>query len=191
MKKYRDLFNNAISAENLFLAWNEFRRGKTRKSDVQQFEWKLEQNIFQLHRDLVSKRYHHGPYHDFYISDPKPRHIHKATVRDRVVHHAVVTVLSQVYEPTFIADSFSRRKGKGSHKGVFRVQQIVRQVSKNGTGSCFALKCDVKKFFDTVNHNILLGILAQRIKDADFMWLLAGIIESYECRYIRERERES
>lgn len=189
MKTCDDLFAKVIAPENLFLAWEEFRKGKTSKPDVQLFEWELEQNIFQLRRELAERRYRHGAYQGFHIADPKPRHIHKATGRDRVVHHAVFMVLQRVFESTFIADSFSCRVGKGAHKGVARVQQMIRQVSRNGTHTCFALKCDVRKFFDTVDHSILLAILRRRIRDADFLWLLEEIIESYSSN-LRERERE-
>jgi retron-type reverse transcriptase len=189
MKMYDNLFREMISPENLFLAWEEFRKGKRDKPDVQLFEWELEQNIFQLHHELISKSYRHGPYHGFHIADPKLRHIHKATVRDRVVHHAVFKVLNRVFEPTFITDSFSCRIGKGTHKGVVRVQKMIRQVSKSQTHPCYALKCDIKKFFDTVDHGILLAILQRRIKDPDFLWLLEEIAKSYVATQ-RERERE-
>ena len=191
MKTYDNLFVEATHPENLFLAWEEFRKGKGDKPDVQLFEWQLEQNIFQLHRELISKNYRHGSYHSFYIADPKPRHIHKAAVRDRVVHHAVFKVLSRVFDPTFISDSFSCRVGKGSHRGVVRVQSMIRKVSKNGTHLCYVLKCDIKKFFDTIDHDILLILLRKRIKDPDFLWLLEKIIESYAVSFTRERERES
>lgn len=190
MKRYSKLFPEVIVPEALFRAWEEFRRGKSTKRDVLLFERDLEQNIFQLHRDLRDKTYRHGPYIGFTISDPKLRHIHKATVRDRVVHHAVFMVLNRIFEPTFIADSFSCRVGKGTHKGVARVQRMICAVSKNQTHAAYALKCDVKKFFDTVDHTILLGILRRRISDPDFLWLLEGIIESYSVIQ-RERERES
>lgn len=179
MKRYNNLFESVISPEALFTAWEEFRKGKGSKADVLLFERDLEQNIFQLHRDLREKVYRHGPYTGFYISDPKLRHIHKATVRDRVIHHAVFTILSTIFEPTFIADSFSCRIGKGTHKGVARVQQMIRSVSKNETHPCYALKCDVKKFFDSVDHPILLTILQRRITDPDVLWLLEEVIEGY------------
>ena len=133
MKTYANLFSGLVSPEHLFVCWEEFRRGKQHKADVLRFEHELEQNIFQLHRELKAKRYWHGPYHGFHIADPKPRHIHKAPVRDRVCHHAVFRVLNRIFEPTFIADSFSCRLGKGTHKGVARAHMMIRGVSRNGT----------------------------------------------------------
>jgi len=189
MRTYNNLFNSLVSSESLFTAWQEFKRGKTNKIDVLTFEYQLEKNIFDLQRDLRNKSYKHGPYTGFFITDPKRRHIHKATVRDRVVHHAVFNVINQVFEPTFIANSFSCRVNKGTHRGVKSVQAMIRKVSKNGTHSCYALKCDIQKFFDSVNHVILFSILKKRINDPDLLWLLTEIIESYTR--VDERERES
>ncbi len=180
MRIYKNIFEEIISPENLFSAWDSFKSDKRSKSDVQNFEWNLEQNIFQLHRDLKDKLYKHGPYAGFYITDPKQRHIHKATVRDRVLHHAVFSVVNPIFEPTFIPTSFSCRVGYGTHKGVEALKNITRKVSENNTKQCFVLKCDVRKFFDSVNHEILLSIIKKRIKDDDAVWLLNSIVRSYE-----------
>jgi len=179
MKTYKNIFEGMISPEHLFGAWDRFKQEKRKKSDVMEFEKNLEQHIFQLHRDLRNRAYKHGAYTGFYISDPKLRHIHKATVRDRVLHHAIFIVLNPVFEHGFIADSFSCRIGKGTHKGVARVAHMLRAVSRNGTRECYALKCDVRKFFDSIDHEILLEILARRIKDPDVMWLMREIVGSF------------
>lgn len=180
MKIYRDLFDRITSLENLVSAWEEFRRDKGKKADVLEFEYSLEQNLFTLHRDLVSRRYSHGPYTGFFIRDPKVRHIHKATVRDRVLHHAVFRVLNPIFEETFIANSFSCRIGKGTHRGVLATERMIRSESKNYTIPTFVLKCDVRKFFDSVNHGVLLNILSKRIVDADTMQLLRQIVCSFD-----------
>ena len=168
------------SPEHLFAAWDIFKSDKRNKIDVMDFEQKVEQHIFQLHRDLRDKTYKHGPYTGFFITDPKRRHIHKATVRDRVLHHGIFKTLNPIFEPGFIADSFSCRIGKGTHKGVERLAHMLRAVSRNGTRECYALKCDVRKFFDSIDHEILLEILARRIKDPEVMWLMREIIGSFE-----------
>jgi len=86
-------FEDIISVNNLLLAWQEFVRGKRNKKDVQIFSFDLMRNILQLHYDLKNKTYKHGGYKAFNISDPKPRNIHKASVRDRLVHHAIYRIL--------------------------------------------------------------------------------------------------
>jgi retron-type reverse transcriptase len=130
MRIYNKLFNKIMEPENLFLAWDEFKKGKRQKLDVLRFEKNLEQNIFQLQRDLRDKTYKHGGYTSFYIHDPKLRHIHKATVRDRVLHHAVFKILNPIFEPIYIHNSFSCRIGKGNHKGVKTLAHLLRQAEK-------------------------------------------------------------
>ncbi len=179
MKVIKNIFNQIVSSESLFAAWDTFKRDKQQKKDVLRFEWNLEECIFRLHRDLVSQRYKHGAYSSFHLQDPKQRHIHKATVRDRILHHAVFSVLNPIFEPTFIANSFSCRVGKGTHKGVDTLARIARAVSRNNSRPCFALKCDVEKFFASVDHLVLLGIIRKRIRDKDALWLLEEIIGSF------------
>ncbi len=190
MKTYCDLFGKIISPENLFAAWETFKADKRNKADVAEFERHLEKNIFQLHRDLRDETYQHGPYRGFWICDPKQRHIHKATVRDRVLHHAIFSVINPIFEETFIPASFSCRIGFGTHKGVEVLEHKARAVAQNGTNNCFVLKCDVWKFFDSVDHGILALILGKRIKDENAMWLLGSVIKSYKAAPVRERERE-
>lgn len=192
MQIYKNIFKQVISLKNLFFAWEEFKKDKQKKFDVQKFEKDLEQNIFQLHRELKNKSYKHRPYTSFYVHDPKPRHIHKAEVRDRVLHHAIFSVLNPVFELTYIPNSFSCRIGKGTHKGVEILNKMLNKVSGNARKQCFALKCDIKKFFDSVDHNILFKIISKRIKDKDTIWLIKEIIDSYSISMdiISERERE-
>ncbi|MDD5749661.1 MAG: reverse transcriptase/maturase family protein [Patescibacteria group bacterium] len=187
MKVYNDIFKDIISLKNLFLAWDEFKKDKRHKIDVQKFEFNLEENVFKLHRELDNKSYSHGSYTGFYITDPKLRHIHKAKVRDRILHHAVYKILLPIFEPTFIPNSFSCRKGKGSHKGVDTLAKILRKVSQNNTRNCYALKCDIKKFFDSVDHYVLLVVLCKRIKDKDTMWLMEDIINSYSSNIFQKK----
>jgi RNA-directed DNA polymerase len=176
---YRNLFDKIVQSETLFMAWKKFREGKGSKIDVLTFESEVEHHIFTLSRELKERRYRHSGYSSFFISDPKLRHIHKAIVRDRVLHHAITSVLTPVFEPTFISNSFSCRVGKGSHKGIDALRNMLRKESKNNTKACYVLKCDVRKFFDSIDHDILLSILKTKIDDADTMELLENIVESY------------
>lgn len=190
MKFYKNLYRQITSTENLFEAWDVFKRDKRKRPDVEAFEKNVEYEIFKLGRELRAKYYRHGQYRMFLIHDPKLRRIHKATVRDRILHHAIFRVLNPIFEPTFIETSFSCRVGKGTHKGVEYLARTLRAVSKNGMRPCYALKCDIRKFFDSIDHDILLGILEKRIADPDARWLMREVIESYEATGLRERERE-
>ena len=190
MKIYKDLYWLIISPKTLFHAWEVFKADKKNKLDVMDFELNLEKNIFDLYRDLKNETYKHGLYKGFWIHDPKLRRIHKATVRDRVLHHAIFNVLNPIFEPTFIPNSFSCRIGKGTHKGMKKVAEMIRTVSQNNTRKCYALKCDIRKFFDSVDQDILIKIIEKRVKDKKVNSLLRTIIFSYFTTYERERERE-
>ncbi len=173
-------FNDITSVENIPAAWEEFLRGKRKRKDVQEFQINLIDNILDLQRDLANKTYRHGPYEVFNISDPKPRNIHKATVRDRLLHHAIYRVLYPVYDQTFIAHSYSCRKKKGTHKALKAFKTMARQVSQNHTKTVWVLKCDIRKFFASIDHEILFKVLKKKISDPDTMWLLKEIVGSFE-----------
>ncbi len=185
------MFSFIASIDNLYYAWYEFRRGKRDRSDVMAFERHLEDNIFALHEELTLGTYRHGLYHQFHIFDPKHRVIHKATVRDRLVHHAVHRVLLPMFDRSFIHDSYSCRDEKGTHAAVRRMEGFARRVSGNFTKPCWALKFDVRKFFDSVDHAILLSVLEQGIAKhagrggaayVQTMGLLSEIVGSYRTR---------
>lgn len=175
-------YEDIISIENLLLAWQEFLRGKRGKVDVQEFQMCLMKNIFSLHADLKEKTYKHDSYKAFNINDPKPRNIHKATVRDRLLHHAIYRKLYPFFDRTFIADSYSCRFTKGTHKAIRRFISFGQKVSKNDTRTCWVLKCDIRKFFASINHTILFEILSVYIKDQNIVWLLKEIVQSFETK---------
>ncbi|MEK7192026.1 MAG: reverse transcriptase/maturase family protein [Patescibacteria group bacterium] len=172
-------FEDIISVENLLSAWQEFIKGKRNRRDVQIFSIDLMDNILQLHQDLASKTYQHGDYYAFHINDPKPRHIHKASVRDRLLHHAIYRILYPFFDRTFISDSFSCRVNKGTHKAINRFRSFAYQVNKNNTKTCWILKCEIRKFFENIDHEIILKILSGYISDSDIIWLLKMVISSF------------
>ncbi|MBI1974675.1 MAG: group II intron reverse transcriptase domain-containing protein [Candidatus Zambryskibacteria bacterium] len=174
------MYERIISLENLFDAWREFLKGKRKRKDVAEFSENLSANIYNLHLDLKSFSYLHGPYHAFNISDPKPRNIHKATVRDRLLHHAIYRVLYPYFDKAFISDSYSCRLSKGTHRALERFKRFGNRVSKNRTKQCFILKCDIRKFFASIDHQILLQILEKYISDKNILWLLERIIYSFD-----------
>ena len=175
-------FEDIISVDNLLLAWQEFIKGKRSKLDVQEFQLHLMDNILSLHSDLTHLTYQHGSYRAFNISEPKPRNIHKASVRDRLLHHALYRKLYPFFDKTFIADSFSCRKDKGTHKALKRFCSFAYKISQNSTRTCWILKCDIKKFFDNIDHAVLFRILAEYIPDKNILLLLENIIFSFETK---------
>jgi len=176
------IFEHIISKENIFAAWREFQRGKMGKQDVLEFSEHFEEHLLSLHADLASGRYKHGPYTRFLICDSKQRHIAKASVRDRVLHHAICRVIAPSFDKAFVFDAYSSRKTKGVHRAIERFQHLAQKLSRNNTQTVWALKCDVRKFFDSVGHDRLLELCAKRVRNDKVMALLENILGSFETR---------
>jgi retron-type reverse transcriptase len=172
-------YDDIISLENLLEAWKEFVKGKRKRKDVQEFERDLMGNIISLHNDLASKTYEHSPYEFFRIYDPKRRDIHKAEVRDRLLHHALHRKLYPFFDRRFISDSFSCRLGKGTHKAMDRFRSFAYKASQNHTKTVWVLKCDIRKFFASIDQEVLIGILDERIPDKNTVGLLSKVIKSF------------
>ncbi len=153
--------------------------GKKKRKDVGEFSLRLSDNIAALRKELKTKTYVHQGYAAFRINDPKPRDIHKATVRDRLVHHAVYRILYSRFDRLFIYDSYSCRIGKGTHKALRRFERFSKEVSKNDTRTCWVLKCDIRKFFASIDHAVLKAILATHIQEPDVLWLFGQVIDSF------------
>ena len=172
-------YDYIIWLDNLLSAWEEFKVGKKSRKDVQEFERNLMANIISLHQDLVNKTYKHSEYEAFKISDPKPRDIHKAKVRDRLLHHAIYRVLYPFFDRTFIADSYSCRVNKGTHKAIDRFRKFAYKVSKNHTRTAWVLKGDIRKFFASIDQGVMLEMIKSYIPDTDIVSLLYEIISSF------------
>ncbi len=170
MKRHGGLWPRLLSFGNLLAAARKASRGKRDRPDVVAFWFDLEGNLCRLQDELSSRQYEPGPYRTFPIVRPKPRLISAAPFRDRVVHHALCNVLLSVYEPAFVADSYACRAGKGTHAAVRRFTDFARRHR-------FVLQCDVSKFFPSIDHQILKGIVARKIKDANVLWLVNRIID--------------
>ena len=153
------------------------------------FELELERNIFDLYRDLKNGIYKHGPYKGFgftILSCVESTKQPSGTAFSIMLFSACSI---QYFEPTFIPNSFSCRVGKGTHKGMKKVAEMLRTVSRNNIRQCYALKCDIRKFFDSVDHDILLEILDTRIKDKNCKFSIEKLFPVI-LAFTRERERE-
>jgi retron-type reverse transcriptase len=180
----RDIIHNEltfpalISIKSLREAFVKFSRCKKSRPDVSNFIEHLDQNLAQLHNDLSSGKYTHGGYQIFTINDPKTRKIHKASVRDRIVHQALVSAIEPLFDCRFIFDSYSCRTGKGTHAAVQRLRVFLRQASQNNTRKIYALKLDIRQFFASIDHIILLSLIEQRVKDERTLALIRDILSS-------------
>lgn len=158
-----------IDISELFDAWYRFRKGKSNKNDVLIFENHLESNIFDLYDDLISGGYEHSGYIFFQVFDSKKRSIHKAVVRDRVIHEFLRYKLEKEFEKYFIRDSFASRKNKGSLKAVNKFKYYLGQ-------SKYTISLDVKKYFESISHQVLLDKISQKFDANSIEYNLSKII---------------
>jgi RNA-directed DNA polymerase len=179
MKKFIKKYEEIITINKLLFAWQGFLSGKKQRSDVAVFQSRLMDNILALYNDLKNKTYRHSAYQAFNISDPKPRNIHKATVRDRLLHHLLFQETYDFFDKQFIYDSYSCRLDKGTHRAIRRFADFSKKASLNDRRTVWILKCDIRKFFASVNHFILKNILAKYIADNDLLWLFGQVIDSF------------
>ena len=174
------MFNQLFSLVNIFNAWRKFRLGKTRKNDVISFEYHLEDNILSLYEDISVNKYKHGEYEHFQVFDNKKRDIYKAKVRDRVVHQIIYDYLLSIYEKIFISDSYSSRNNKGHHKAIKTLRYFIRLASDGNKEKCFVLKCDIKKYFDNVDHTILFRFIKGEVECSMTISIIQEIISSFD-----------
>jgi len=190
MKSYKNLYPKLCSYNNLLLAFKKARKNKISKSYVKEFEINLENNLLQLKKELLEFTYNPKKLVKFIIRDPKTRVIRKSDFRDRIIHHAVVNILESIYDKTFIYDSYANRINKGTINALKRFDKFKRKVSNNGKLANnsinnnmvkgYALKGDIKQFFDSVNHDILIKIFRRKIKDNRILWLINLILKNFD-----------
>jgi len=177
-----NLFESICQYDNLEKAFKKARKGKTQKKYVLEFEENLEKNLKLLQIELSNHAYAPSPLKTFILRDPKTRKISKSAFRDRVVHHAICNVIEPIFDKTFIYDSYANRKGKGTIKAIERFDCFKKKASKNGTRTCYVLKADIRHYFETVDHNILISILKTKIKDKHVLHLIETILNNYNAK---------
>jgi len=171
MKTCKDLFSRVVSFANLLDAAQKAAKGKRERPNVISFFSRLEENLWDLRRELTERTYRPGRYATFSIYRPKPRMISAAPFRDRVVHHALINVIGPPLERSFIHDSYANRVGKGTHLAIRRFQWFQRRYD-------YVLKCDIRKYFPSIDHEILKDSLHRRIADPGALWLIDLIIDA-------------
>jgi hypothetical protein len=172
MHQHRHLFERICAFENLIPAGKAALRGKRMRPPGSLFLAEFEKEIFALHEELWAGTYRHGGYTYFTIHEPKERLVAAAPFRDRVVHHAIVRVIEPIFDRRFIEDSFACRIGKGSHAAMRRAAEFARRWP-------YAMKCDVRKYFPSIDHEVLTGLLQRVIADERLMGLLRHILNSH------------
>lgn len=176
-----------LSLNNIWKSWFLFRKGKKASRALDNYTSNLEHNLYQLYHDIKTDKYRHDQYRKVIVTDSKRRIISVANIRDRVVHRLLYEYLIEIYDRTFIYDAWSCRKNKGVISAIERTQEFFQRFSES-----YFWRADIKKFFDSVDHNILKRLLHYKISDAKALILLDEIINSYSTSNprISERERE-
>ncbi|MCU0918556.1 MAG: RNA-directed DNA polymerase [Planctomycetes bacterium] len=170
MKSHKNLFPQIVSFGNLLAASHQAAQGKRERPNVILFFRRLEDHLWELQQELADRTYQPGAYHTFSIYRPKPRLISAAPFRDRVVHHALINVIGPLLERGFIYDSYANRVGKGTHRAIRRFQWFLRRHR-------YVLQCDIRKYFPSIDHEILKGMLHRRIADTGTRCLIDRIID--------------
>lgn len=174
MKRIGNLYNQVCSEDNLVLAWEKARKGKSNTYGVKLFEKDLRINMQQLRDELTSGTYRTSEYSVFTIYDPKEREIYRLPFRDRVVHHAIMNVMESIWTSIFIQQTYSCIKDRGIHA----VLRAIKRDLKDVENTKYCLKMDIKKFYPSVDHKILKAIIRRKIKDNRLLELLDLIIDS-------------
>jgi retron-type reverse transcriptase len=156
---------------NLLLACRRAQCGKRFKDNVAAFNFGRERELLGLQQELREQTYQPGPYFEFYIREPKKRLISAAPYRDRVVHHALCNVIEPIFDATFIHNSFACRVGKGQHQAADRFTYFARRYP-------WVLKCDIQKYFPSMDHDILFEWISRKIGDGKTLWLIRRILDA-------------
>jgi RNA-directed DNA polymerase len=175
MKRIGNLYERICSIENLKLADQKARKGKAGQYGVRTHDMRKEANIQALHEMLVNKTYTTSQYSTFRIYDPKEREIFKLPYYpDRITHHAIMNVMEPIFISTFTADTYSCIRKRGIHAAERSLKKALTDVE----GTRYCLKLDIRKFYPSIDHQVLKSLIRKKIKDADLLWLMDNIIDS-------------
>jgi len=179
MKSYNNLWPELVSFKNIYLAYKRARESKPTREKVLFFGLNIEKEIFSIQSDLIDNKYIISKYKKFKVYEPKERIISAPTFRDVVVQHSLINIINPIFEKSFIFNSFACRKGKGTHKGMFRIKKVIHSFNC----PIYYLKCDIKKYFPSINKVILKKIISNKIIDKKILNLIYNIIDSYSSDF--------
>ena len=179
-KTYSNIYPKIYDFESLYYAFCRANKGKEKsgqaaKEERLRFKFHLEENLIQIQNELIWHTYESGQYHHFLVHEPKVREVAALPFRDRVVHHAIVAAIEPFFESRFIHHSYACRAGKGTHAGVDATQKMMRIVKRNH-GKVYALKADIRKYFASINHDVLIRLIEKRIACKETMDLIKLVL---------------
>jgi RNA-directed DNA polymerase len=172
VRREKNLFSAVVDFANLYRAFVAASHGKRERPEVREFEYHLETRLWEIRDELEAGMYAWGPFHCFWVRDPKRREIRAAPFRDRVVHHAIFNGLDPIFRRGFIADSYACIPGRGTHLAVERYRAFVG--ARGGRG--YRVQGEIKRYFASVDHAVLRERLRRRIGDERLLVLLDTLV---------------
>jgi len=177
MKTYENLYPEITSKENLHLAYKKARKRKTKKEYVQEFRKDLKKNLSLLRIELLLHSYKPKPLETFIIRDPKTRKINKSDFKDRIVHHAIIRIIEPIFDKRFIYDTYACRLRKGTLAAIERFEEFKRRLLTHySEDKIYIFKADIQKYFENIDHHILLELIGKKIADREAIWLIKRIL---------------
>jgi RNA-directed DNA polymerase len=170
MKRLGNLWPQIVEFDNLYIASRQAQKGKRFRENVLTFNYALESEIFTLQSELIKQSYQPGAYRTFEIRDPKPRLISAAPYRDRVIHHALCNIIVPPLDKTMIGETYANRSGYGTHRALKQFTFFARSHQ-------YILQGDIRKYFPSIDHEILKSLLRRKIKCPETLWLIDTIID--------------
>lgn len=178
MKTFNHIFPKIYDFESLHQGYLRARRGKRHQAEVLRFERDLEGELIQLQNELIWGEYQTSPYREFNVYEPKQRLVAALPFRDRVVQHSLIAAIEPIWEARFIHHSYACRAGRGMHAGADQAQQWLREV-RALHGRVYVLQADVASYFASIDHEVLLELLARHITCQPTLRLMADIMDSW------------
>lgn len=179
-KTAKNLWDRLVTWDNLLLAAQGASRGKGYRAEVLRFNYRLEENLLDLQRRLLAGEWYPGHYRKFEVYEPKLRIVHAPPFADRVLHHALVQVIGPYFERRFISHSFACRKGRGTHAASEFLGRLLRSAHDTCQG-VYVLKADISKYFYSIDHAILLKIIARTIGDERVLEIVRRLVLNCGC----------
>jgi len=172
-KRFGFLYEKIYEWNNLLNAFHKAKKGKSNNQEVLEFEYDLENRLIEIQKQLEDQNYIFSGYKSFQIYEPKKRTISCAPFQDRVIHHAICNIINPIIDKSIISDSYACRKGKGLHKAVRRGFYFYKNNE-------FCYKLDIRKYFYTIDQEILLNKLSSKFKDHKLLNLFLQLLSTYK-----------
>lgn len=176
---HKNLYPLICDFDGILQSFKNASKGRRYQPAILRYVTNLEENLVNIQNHLIWQTWQPGQAKYFTIIDPKMRQVTAPPFADRIVHHALHSIIEPIFDRRFIYDSYACRKGKGSHEAVERTQYFLRSAKQLYGDNFYVIKCDIKSYFASIDHDILLGLVKRAISDPGILRLFAKILKAY------------